>query len=323
MHDLTHNFNMGLADIHQNPASRLIYQESDLVLILGCPLDFTLDFGEAPLLNNNTKLITVNSSARELADNHVADVKILSHVNTFLSTLQTHASSISIDKSWAEKIRSHRKDNNQRHQQAATSNETPIHPLRLCLDVLHSMGEKDYLCIDGGDIYGWLETALNIWALEGKRIKGLIHSGPFDQLGNGVSFATAAKLNNPDSNVVLIAGDGAFGLSPGLPPETAIHYEAPITIVVAKNKAWGMINQQQKAIWNRAFKTELRDVPYYKMVEAMGACGELVENPEDLIPALKRSFESKVPSLIDAATKNIISPITQGLTDMRERSAAE
>jgi acetolactate synthase-1/2/3 large subunit len=83
MHDLTHNFNMGLADIHQNPASRLIFQESDLVLILGCPLDFTLDFGEAPLLNNNTKLITVNSSARELADNHVADVKILSHVNFF------------------------------------------------------------------------------------------------------------------------------------------------------------------------------------------------------------------------------------------------
>jgi acetolactate synthase-1/2/3 large subunit len=323
MHDLTHNFNMGLADIHQNPASRLIFQESDLVLILGCPLDFTLDFGEAPLLNNNTKLITVNSSARELADNHVADVKILSHVNTFLSTLQTNASSISVDKSWVEKIRSHRKENNQRHQQAATSNETPIHPLRLCLDVLHSLSEKDYLCIDGGDIYGWLETALNIWALEGKRINGLIHSGPFDQLGNGVSFATAAKLNNPDSNVVLIAGDGAFGLAPGLPPETAIHYEAPITIVVAKNKAWGMINQQQKAIWNRAFKTELRDVPYYKMVEAMGGYGELVENPEDLIPALKRSFESKVPSLIDAVTKNIISPITQGLTDMRERSAAE
>lgn len=323
MHDLTHNFNMGLADIHQNPASRLIYQESDLVLFLGCPLDFTLDFAEPPLFNKTTKLITVNSSARELADNHVANENILSNAKAFLSELQKQASSLKIDKNWAEKIRSRRRENNQKHQEAATSNERPIHPLRICLDVLHSLNEDDYLCIDGGDIYGWLETALNIWALEGKGIKGLIHSGPFDQLGSGVSFATAVKLNNPDSHVVLIAGDGAFGLAPGLPPETAFHYEAPITIIVAKNKAWGMINQQQKAIWKRDYKTELRDVPYYKIVEAMGGYGELVENPDDLIPAIRRTFESKVPSLIDVVSKNIISPITQGLTDMREKSSVE
>ena len=323
LHDLTHNFNMGLADIHQNPASRLIYQESDLVLFIGCPLDFTVDFGEPPLTNKNTRLITVNSSAKELVDNHIADIPIFSDIKAFLIELLKKASSVKIDADWVEKIRSSRKESNKKHQDAATSNERPIHPLRLCLDVLHSLNENDYLCIDGGDLYGWLETALNIWALKGKRIKGLIHSGPFDQLGSGVSFATAVKLNNPDSKVVLISGDGAFGLAPGLPPETAIHYEAPITVVVAKNMAWGMINQQQKAIWKREYKTELRDVPYHKVVEGMGGYGQLVENPDDLKPALKRAFDSKVPSLIEVVSKNIISPITQGLTDMRERSSVE
>ena len=51
--------------------------------------------------------------------------------------------------------------------------------------------------------------------------------------------------------------------------------------------------------------------------------GEVVENPDDIVPALKRSFDAKVPALIEAVSKNIISPITKGLTDMRERSAAE
>ena len=130
-------------------------------------------------------------------------------------------------------------------------------------------------------------------------------------------------MNNPDSKVVLLAGDGVFGLAPGLPPETAIHFNAPITVIVAKNLAWGMINQQQKAIWGREYQTNLRDVPYSGMVAAMGGYGEVVENPDDIIPALKRSFDAKVPALIEAVSKNIISPITKGLTDMRERSAAE
>jgi acetolactate synthase-1/2/3 large subunit len=323
MHDLTHEFNMGLADIHQNPASKLIYQESDLVLFLGCPLDFTLDFAEPPLINKITKLITVNSSAGELITNHIANEFIISSIKAFLSELNKQAADIQADQDWAEKIRTHRNENNKNHTEAMTSNERPVHPLRICLDTLHSLGKNDYLCIDGGDLYGWLETALNIWALEGKPIKGLIHSGPFDQLGSGVSFATAAKMNNPESKVVLIAGDGAFGLAPGLPPETAIHFNAPITVVVAKNLAWGMINQQQKAIWGREYKTNLRDVPYSRMVAAIGGYGELVENPDDIIPALKRSFDANVPALIDVVSKNVISPITQGLTDMRERSAAE
>lgn len=323
MHDLTHYYNMGLADIHQNPASRLIYQESDLVIFLGCSLDFSLDFGEPPLFKKGAKMIAVNSSVKELSDNHVADDLVLSNIKPFLKALGKKASSLKIDKSWTEKIRSHRRDYCEKHKEVAISNGKPIHPLRLCLDVFHSLGENDYLCIDGGDIYGWFETALNIWALGGKRIKGLIHSGPFDQLGTGVSFATAVKLNNPNSNVVLVSGDGAFGLAPGLPPETAIHYNAPITIVVAKNKAWGMINQQQKAIWKREYKTDLRDVPYHKMVEGMGGYGELVEDPADIIPAIKRAFKSNVPSLIDVVTKNVVSPITQGLADMRERSSAE
>ena len=47
----------------------------------------------------------------------------------------------------------------------------------------------------------------------------------------------------------------------------------------------------------------LRDIPYYKMVEAMGGYGELVENPDDIVHALKRSFDSGLPSLMDVVSK--------------------
>lgn len=323
MIDLTHPLNMGLADIHSNPTSRLIYQESDVVLLIGCKLDYTLDFGEPPLFNKKTKLIAVNFSSRELAENHIADILILSDLKIFLSELAQKAKSLNIDSDWGERIRLRRKESNEEFSADATSNEIPIHPLRVCIEVLHSLGDKDYVVIDGGDIYGWFEFALNTWALEGKKIKGILHTGAFDQLGVGVSFATAAKMKSPESNVVLITGDGTFGLAPGLPMETAIHYQLPITVVVSNNQGWRMITEQQKALWGRTYKTDLREVPYYKMVEGMGGYGQLVEEPNDLKPALKRSFDSKVPSLIDVRTKSAISPVCKGVVDVRERSSIE
>ena len=149
------------------------------------------------------------------------------------------------------------------------------------MDVLRTLTENDYLVVDGGDAHGWQETALNITSLERQDLKGLMMSGPFAQLGVGVSFATATKMETPDSKVVLISGDGSFGLNPGLPLETAIDRNIPIVVVVLNNQAWGMIRNQQKAIWGRTCATDLRDVPFHKIVEATGGYGELVEKAED------------------------------------------
>lgn len=109
-------------------------------------------------------------------------------------------------------------------------------------------------------------------------------------------------MNNPNSSVVLICGDSAFGLAPGLPPKTAIHYDFPITIAIAKNLAWGMIGQQQEAIWKRKHKTNLRDVPYHKIIEGMGGSGQVVVDPDEIIPAVRNSFDMKVSALVEIVT---------------------
>ena len=75
---------MGLYDYHQNPCSRVAIAEADLVLFLGGRLDFGLNFGEAPLIGKNAKLVCVNPTARELSDNALADVRICSH-SSFLN----------------------------------------------------------------------------------------------------------------------------------------------------------------------------------------------------------------------------------------------
>lgn len=323
MPDFTQDTYMGLADIHQNPASRLIHDQADVVVSIGGKMDYCLDFGEPPLINAESTLVAVNPSSTELSYNHIADHCILADSKLFLQALEDRLECSSLDPNWCEQIRARRIEENERLMSDATSEESPIHPLRAAVDVLQTLGGNDYLIVDGGDAHGWQETALNITSLENLDLKGLMMSGPFAQLGIGVSFATATKMAEPDSKVVLISGDGSFGLNPGLPLETAIHRGIPIVVVVFNNQAWGMIRHQQKSIWNRTNATDLRDVPFHELAKAMGGYGELVEKAEDIKPALQRAHDSGLPALLNVMTKDVMSLLTVGLVDRREKSSIE
>lgn len=320
--DFTLDTYMGLADKHQNPASRLI-GEADVVLCVGTKMDYCLDFGEPPLFSADSNLICINPTAKELSDNHIANHGILADSRSFLESLGNTAACKNIEQDWCDRIRAIRVEENNNLRETASSIGIPIHPLQACVDVLEELTPNDYLIVDGGDAHGWQETALNITSMADKDIKGLMMSGPFAQLGVGTGFATAVKMAKPDSRVVVISGDGSFGLNPGLPLETAIDRNIPIVVVILNNQAWGMIQNQQKAIWKRTCATDLRDVPFHKIAEATGGYGELVKNAADVKPALKRAFESGLPAVLNVKTQNVKSKLTIGLVDRRESSSIE
>ena len=324
--DMSHPLYMGLLDYHQNPCSRLVSAEADVVLLLGGRLDFGVNFGEAPLIGKDATLISVNPTARELSNNALADVRVCSDIKAFVQSLNGSARVTPADADWADRIRQARFDSLTPYRQFLESAELPVHPLRLCYDVLMSLGEEDILVVDGGDISCWCEIAFNAWAFEGRKIGGIIANGPWEQMGTGPAFSTAVKMTKPESKVVLITGDGALGLAPGLTPmETAIDREVAVTMIVANNAQWGMIQEQQKAMWGQVYATSLRDVDYHKIFEAAGAHAQLVTEPGETVPALKRAWEQNqsAPSFIEVKTLPTASPITQGLIEMRVRTAIE
>jgi thiamine pyrophosphate-dependent acetolactate synthase large subunit-like protein len=48
-----------------------------------------------------------------------------------------------------------------------------------------------------------------------------------------------------------------------------------------------------------------------------------VEKAEDLKPALERAFESGLPALLNVKTQDVMSHLTVGLVDRREKSSIE
>ena len=322
--DVTHPMHMGLFEYHQNPCSRLVSDECDVILMLGEKLAFPLNQGTAPLFNPATTLISVNSTSRELSNNMLADVRICADIKSFLHALDAKGGVGPVDPAWAERICRSRKESLDIYQADLSSDSVPVHPMRLCLEVLKSMGEADILVLDGGDIACWAEIAINVWALEGHRIGGVFAPGPWEQMGTGPAFATAIQMAAPDTHVVLITGDGSLGLAPGFTPmETAIDRNINVTMIVANNAQWGMIREQQKAMWGREIATKLRDVEYHRIFDAAGAFAQLVTRPSEVDEAVGRAIAHDGPSFIEVKTRGVASPITQGLIEMRVRTAIE
>ena len=315
---------MGLADFHQYHPSKQAIHESDLILMIGGRLDNQMNFGNAPFFPVTSNLICVNGSHEELDYNRAADEILLSDPGAFLNEL------IKIEQTWVNWFDLQKNRRAQwvaewsKHIAEETEKDARIHPLQLSLDVQKELGEKDWLVFDGGNTHFWSEIAVNIAGWYGQKLGGIMHPGNYSLLGVGVSFGVSAKNLNPDQNVVVISGDGAF-LSGGLSIEAAFQEGLPITVVIDNNGGLDCISQQQERLFanGKHFATDFRDIPFHTMFEGLGGYGELVTKREDIGPALRRAMKSGKTACINVKCKGVISPIVAATSDKRDKASIE
>ena len=191
------------------------------------------------------------------------------------------------------------------------SDEIPIDPLRLCREIRDFVAEKDIILIgDGGDIVAQAAKVLpapaeNSW----------MDPGPLGTLGVGMPFALAAQITRPDKRVLIIYGDGSFGLN-GFEYDTALRFDLPIVGIVGVDGAWGQMARPQAAVYGtkRVIATTLDFTRYDKIVEAMGGHGEFCERPEEIGPALERAFASGKAALVNVVMRQDIDTGMKGST---------
>ncbi len=319
---------MGLADIHQYPPSEFALQECDVAVMVGGRLDNQMNFGNPPLFPETCTLVCVNGSHEELEFNRSADEILLSDPGAFFDALMILES---FDRKWFDLNRIKRGEwvdktlaelVEETHKIEAAGEM--IHPLQLALDVNAELGADDWLVFDGGNTHFWSEIAVNVSGWQGNKLARIMHPGSFSLLGVGVSLALSAKNTHPDSNVVLISGDGAF-LSGGLGIETAFQEKIPIVVVIDNNGGLDCISQQQERMFKNGqhFATDFRDIPFHGMFEGLGGYGELIESREQFGPALKRALASGKPACLNVKAKGVISPIVLATTSKRDKASIE
>src|SRR5213592_4229420 len=151
--------------------------------------------------------------------------------------------------------------------------QLPIHPLRLCREVRDFLDREAILSVDGQEILNFGRQSIPSY-LPGHRL----NSGPFGTMGVGLPFGLGAKVARPDRQVVVLHGDGSFGLN-AMELDTAARFNIPVLTVISLNGGWTADPTKSKA------GRDLGYTAFHKMAEALGCYGELVEQPEGIRPA--------------------------------------
>jgi acetolactate synthase-1/2/3 large subunit len=295
------------------------YIETDLVILLGTRICLYYMFGD--VFNPAAKIIQVDIQAEEIGRNRKVDLPVVSDIREYLQVcnrmiFENNLSDVLKKRfsPWIEKLTQAHKDGLRQSEKDWTSDNVPIHPLRLAREIDHFMDRPDdVLAVDGGDTTTWMGMTRRMQA-PGR----YLDYGVFGSLGVGLSYANAAKLHYPDSRVLLISGDGSLGFN-FMEFENAIRKNLPVVVVVSNDLGWGMIRHSQEIRIGHAIEagTYIGPVNYHKMVEAIGGKGYLVESPADIRPALEDAFASGKVCCINVMTDpTTVSPGSMALANV-------
>ncbi len=264
--------------------------QADFVLVLGAPLDFRLGYGRPPTLAENVKVAMIDADPSELGRNRALALGAVGDIDVVLRQLLDALPKGIAERRrpWREAVGTREAEGRRELAGLAAADDVPISHYRLAAEIARVVTPETIVVGDGGDVVGCAAKYVPL-----HRAGQWLDPGPFGCLGVGPPFALAAKLLNPGRRVLLIAGDGAFGLN-GMDMETARRFGAPIVCVIGNDGGWGQIRNPQLQFFGaeRAVATSLPTARYDLMVEALGGRGALVTKPADLGPALERALAS-------------------------------
>jgi acetolactate synthase-1/2/3 large subunit len=281
-----------------NRSRRHALQEIDCIVLAGTLLDFRMRFGQT--IPADAKIIQLDMDATLIGQNRPADVGLVGNLACAFEMLleQMKATGTQLDFStWRDQLREVEEDEEKKVEASLSSDEVPINELRMCREVRDWLATLDDPIVvgDGGDI---VATAAKVIPVP--REGAWMDPGPLGTLGVGMPFALAAQAAHPDRRVVIVYGDGSFGLN-GFEYDTAVRFGLPIIGVLGNDAAWGQMMRPQGNIygWDRLVATELHRTRYDKVVEALGGHGEHCDQPDEIRPALERAAASGKPALVN------------------------
>ena len=268
--------------------------EADLVIAVGRKLDYQMGYG-SPAVFPKARWIRIGDNAEELRDNRRGDAELFAHAGLALDALaKAIASKPSIDREWTASLRDEHVRRWSRHAEgmaaAAAGKDGHMHPNRIFAALREVLGSNAIAVADGGDILSFARLGLNTTTY--------MDSGAFGCLGVGIPYGIAAALQYPDREVVVVSGDGAFGIN-AMEIDTAKRHGAKVVFIIANNAAWNIERLDQEMNYGgRVVGTTLAWSDYAAMARAFDLHAERVTDPARLVPALREAF-ANAPALLD------------------------
>jgi acetolactate synthase I/II/III large subunit len=270
-------------------------READVVLVAGTPLDFRLGFGQN--FAGGAKVVHLDSHPELIAGHVDLAAGVGADLRLSLDALADAIERPPETKAWVGRLAEVEADKRGGAEAELRSSQRPIHPMRIYGELVPLLQRDAIVVGDGGDFVSYAGREVvsyepGCW----------LDPGPFGCLGVGPGYAAAARLAYPERQVVALFGDGALGFS-AAELETLVRHKLPVVCIVGNNGIWALEKHPMRALYGYDLAADLSPgVRYETVMEAFGGQGELVEDPDDLSPALERAFDAGEPYLVNVIT---------------------
>jgi len=264
------------------PAARsTAFRDADLIAVVGTRLNYIVGHLAPPRFSADATIARIDIDVEEISESaRAVDIGIVADAKTALGQLN-QAIAGKVDPAqydhWRRALAEKEASKRAGPGSNSLSDAVPIHPLRLCEEVKNFMDRDAILVVDGQEILNYGRQSLPTYA-PGHRL----NSGPFGTMGVGLPFGLGAKVAKPDTQVIVVHGDGSFGLN-AMELDTAVRHKIPVLVVISLNGGWTADPQKEKP------GRDLGYTRYDKMAEALGCYSEYVEEPGEIAAALARA----------------------------------
>lgn len=276
---------------------------ADIVVVIGTPLDFRLGFGAFGDPAAPTKVVHVADCEPSLARHVTLAASAAGDLRCVFDQLREACLSHPQRRdptAWREQL--HRAAAAAQAGDAALlhSAADPVHPARIYGELVPRLADDAVVVGDGGDFVSFAGKYI-----EPARPGGWLDPGPYGCLGTGLGYAMAARVARPSSQVVLLLGDGAAGMSL-LDVDTLVRHGLPVVMVVGNNATWALEKHPMRFLYGYDVAADLLPTRYDEVVAALGGAGETVSSPHEIGPALDRAFGAGVPYLVNVRTDTAV-----------------
>jgi thiamine pyrophosphate-dependent acetolactate synthase large subunit-like protein len=271
------------------------FKEADFILIVGTRMNYVNSFVAPPRFSSSARRVRIDIDPQEIAASRNLDVGIAADAKNALRQLLDAAPRNLAAKfeGWRTQLADIEERKKDASARKLNSEEQPIHPLRLCREIRDFLDRDAILAVDGKDILDFGRQSIPTFVPRHR-----LNSGTMGTMGVGLPYGIGAKVARPDKQVLVLHGDGSFGLN-AMEIDTAVRHKVGVIVVISLNGGWcGDPNKTRPG----------RDLGYTrfdKMAESLGCHGEFVEKPADIRAALERAdaiARTGRPALVNVLT---------------------
>ncbi len=267
------------------------FKDADTIIIVGTPFDFRMGYGSR--ISKDIKIIQIDQDYTNVGKNRDVDVGLVGHPGAIMAQIQEYMPEYSQNTltkrhEWVESLAAKEDEKYEKLLPTLKSDNKPIHPYRVAYEINEFLSDDTIFIGDGGDV-----VTISAQAVRPRNAGQWMDPGALGSLGVGTGFAIAAKLANPNKEVLCYYGDGSFGMT-AFDIETADRFGLPFIAVIGNNSAMNQIRYGQLAKYGQQkgnIANKLGDMNFAEFPKLWGAHGIDVKDPNLISKALNEARE--------------------------------